>query len=630
VDPDGRRSWLRISISAGLVVVLAIVVARYPPGPAVAGIPLLGFALLIWRAPGVAIPLLLAALPLANLAPLTGSLFVTEFDMLLLAALAARLVCPRPPLANMHVLVVSPWLIAAVFLSAMASALVGLLPLQPLDVNAFANYYSHYNALRILKGFVEGFALVGLMRSDALAGRDWRNSLIVGMSAGLAGVVAVVLWERHVFPGLLHLSSVYRITATMFEMHIGGGYIESYLVAAIPFALVGAVAAQTTFLRLVAGAIFVAATYAMAVTYARGGYAGYAVALSVLIAAGLARGLLARRWVAMAGLVSLLAVISACVALPVVGGSYMQWRLSMADVDARTRLAHWRDALDLIPPTWTARIFGAGLGTFPERYFYGSAEGNRPGTFSYRRDEGSSYVRLGGGEPLYLGQRVSIQPHTNYRLVVEFRSETRGASLNVPLCQKSLLYSFSCAWFELTPSGIPGVWDREVIVFDSRDLGRGSWHQRRPVELALVNFKPGTVIDVRLIGLYDKNGNDLVKNGNFSRGGDFWFFSTDNHLPWHIENFFVQLRFEQGWLGLLAVGSLMLAALATLARAVPRGDAAACATLAAISGVLVVGFFNSLLEAPRLMALVVLLLCLGAGWPGSRAMRRQVPSAAQI
>jgi len=618
VAPNSRPSGLRIAASVALIAVLSMVVASYPLGPAAVGFPLAACALLVWRVPSLSVPLLLAALPLANLAPITGWLFITEFDMLMLVMLAVRLALPRQQAVIMDVPTVRWSLLTWLSVSAVASAIVGLFPLQPLDLNAFANYYSHYNALRTLKGFLSGLVLFALVRSDAQAGRNWRNSLVAGMSLGLAGVVLAALWERHVFPGLLHFSSVYRITATLFEMHTGGGYIETYLVAAIPFALLGAVSGRSIARKVLAASVFVSATYVMAVTYARGGYAGYAVAILVLMATALANGRLAVRWVAVAGLVGALGVISACVALPIVGGSYMQWRFSKLDVDAQTRMEHWRDALSLIPATWTGQILGAGLGTFPERYFYGSAEGPPPGTFSYHRDGNLSYVRLGGGEAVYLGQRVSIRPDGKYRLVVEFRSPNPGATLNVPICEKSLLYSFTCMWAEFVLEGSPRDWSHEELVFDSRELGHGAWYQRRPVELALVNFKPGTSVDVRVVGLYDEASHDLIRNGDFSRGGDFWFFSADDHLPWHIENFFVQLRFEQGWLGLLAVGSLVIAALWRLVRRLGSGDVAACAALASVSAVLVVGLFASLLEAPRITALFILMLLLGAGWPYTR------------
>ena len=196
----------------------------------------------------------------------------------------------------------------------------------------------------------------------------------------------------------------------------------------------------------------------------------------------------------------------------------------------------------------------------------------------------------------------------------------------MPICEKSVLYSFRCMWAAFMLERGRQDWSHEDLVFDSRELGHGAWYQRRPLELGLVNFKPGTSVDVRVVGLYDEAQRDLIRNGDFSRGGDFWFFSADDHLPWHIENFFIQLRFEQGWLGLLAVGSLVLVAIRRLMRTAARRDVAACAALASVSAVLVVGLFASLLEAPRVTALLVLLLCLGAGWPKEGGLSQALPN----
>jgi hypothetical protein len=295
----------------------------------------------------------------------------------------------------------------------------------------------------------------------------------------------------------------------------------------------------------------------------------------------------------------------------------MHWRFGKLNVDAQTRFRHWHDALNLIPSTWTAFLIGTGLGGFPERYLQASKEGHQPGTYRYRHDSNSSFVTLQGGEPVYLGQRVPIQPNSTYRLVVDYRADGPMTFLHVPICAKSVLYSSACLWVRMHPDTQPATWAHEEVTFNSRNLGRGAWYQRRPVELALVNADRGTSIDVKRVSLYDASNQDLITNGDFSRGGNFWFFSADDHLPWHIKSLPVQLRFEQGWLGMLVFGALCIAALVRLAPIVGKGDAVAAATLASVSAMLVLGLFNSMLESPRISALLVLLLLLGAGWPRS-------------
>ena len=103
----------------------------------------------------IAIPLLL---PVLDLAPLSGRFFWDEFDVLLAATLGVRLLMPLPPRQKqMPLPKAALWLL---FASVLASAAVGVWPLAPVDANAFSNYLSTYNALRVGKGYVwRGHAL---------------------------------------------------------------------------------------------------------------------------------------------------------------------------------------------------------------------------------------------------------------------------------------------------------------------------------------------------------------------------------------------------------------------------------------------------------------------------------------
>jgi hypothetical protein len=100
---------------------------------------------------------------------------------------------------------------------------IGLLPLSPLDANAFTNYLSHYSGLRVAKGFRGRYS----NRADALDGARPRHAFICSrMWLGLAGVIAVGVAERASFASLVNLTVPYRITATFSTMHTGGSEIE--------------------------------------------------------------------------------------------------------------------------------------------------------------------------------------------------------------------------------------------------------------------------------------------------------------------------------------------------------------------------------------------------------------------
>ena len=81
---------------------------------------------------------------------------------------------------------------------------------------------------------------------------------LAGMLAGLCGVLAVVVWERTAFAGLLDFAGEYRAEGPFPELHTGGGDVHAYLVLAMPFVVAWIVLRPTLF-RVVAGtALFIA------------------------------------------------------------------------------------------------------------------------------------------------------------------------------------------------------------------------------------------------------------------------------------------------------------------------------------------------------------------------------------
>jgi hypothetical protein len=251
-----------------------------------------------------------------------------------------------------------------------------------------------------------------------------------------------------------------------------------------------------------------------------------------------------------------------------------------------------------------------GLGRFPDTYLWRNPQGARPGNFRYAQENGNGYLRLGAGETLYLAQRVAVQPNTRYRLAFDLRGDGERLELTLPLCEKQLLDSRRCNW---NTYEVPGgkVWQRKEVTLDSGPIGEGNWLSRPPVELFLFNGKKDQQLAIDNVSLRAPDGRELLRNGDFSAGGDSWFFKTHDHLAWHIKNVWVSLVFEQGWLGLVAFNLLMLATLAHLGRAALRGNAAPAAALTAVLGFLTVGLFASPFDAPRLTALCFAVLAVG-------------------
>lgn len=613
-------AWL---CSMLIFVIVAVAVYHYPLGTFWASVGLLAYAGVLWRYPLLALPAVLAMLPLLNFAPWTGWILLDEFDLLIAVTLVVRLLQQRPDTGELRLAGIATLALALLAVSFFASALVGLIPFSPLDHNALSGYYSSFNSLRVLKGFAWALALLPLIVEEMRRGRAAELRFVAGMVAGLCGVVAVSVWQRAVFTGLLDFVKEYRITATFPEMHTGGGYVETYLAAAIPFT-VAWIMLKPGIVRFVPGAmLFICASYALAVTYARAGYLAYAGALIVAGAVVFIYWSRSRAWkprhIAAAALVLAAAVV---VMVSVLTASYMQSRLASVRGDAATRTQHWSDAAGMMNDGWKSMLIGMGLGSFPRTYLLKNPHGVVPQTFSYLREEDNVFLRLGSGDALYLTQHVDVVAATTYVLSLYLRSSTRNARLRAYLCENALLYSFRCRSVDVGVASTNGSWEHHEVALNSGDVGQGSWPMRRPVAVALYHPGRGT-LDIDNVRLLHPRGFSLIANGDFSKGGNRWYFSTDNHLPWHIKHLWVQILFEQGWFGIFAVGFAVILAMARLAVQAWRGDLFGGTLLASVSAFMMLGFFDSTFDVPRLTTLLFILLFVAL----SRAGLQRAPLA---
>jgi len=599
--PEPKKAKTRTAPPArltalGLLVAAALSVLGYPLG----WMPLLLLLMLAavcWRWPGSWLIVVPAALPLLDFSYLSGRLFWSEFDTLLLLTLAIAYSRERD---NPAMIWPGRLPLAIYAVSALISLISGLLPLAPLDFNAFTHYTSPYNALHAIKGLA--FALVFL----PLVKAEWnRNAgqftarLSLGMSLGLALELLYVLWERATYSGLWNFDTDYRITGSFPGMNIGGASIEAYLVLAAPFVWLWAWPHRRVWAMLLAGGLYALAAYGVMVTFSRGGQAAFVMA-TLLTLAGFAQLTGKSRKQGILGILVLMVgvVVAGLVAWPIVSGKFSQSRLATIQADAGTRTAHWRDAFDIFSQAGNP-VLGAGSGTFPAAFFWYSSAPTRPATYAFVKEGGNVFLRLGGGETLYFEQVVPVQPERTYRLLLDVRSSSKSAALTVPVCEKALLYSFTCAWNTLKFSGGDGQWQHREIRVRTDGFGPPGSLLQRPVKLSMFNPDRTTLIDVDNVALLDESGRDLVRNGDFSKGMQGWFFSTDSHLAWHAKSLFVHVLFEQGWLGLGALLAVLAVAGWTLLKRAGH-DALALTLFVSLAAFLVVGVVDSLIDEPRL------------------------------
>lgn len=319
-------------------------------------------------------------------------------------------------------------------------------------------------------------------------------------------------------------------------------------------------------------------------------------------------------------IVTALVVAALAMIIPVAGNYRMHERFTQVNTDLATRTAHWRDGLGMIAPGWIAEIFGMGLGSYPQHYFWDNRTGEIPGVQTYLNENGNTFLRLGGpratignGELLSVFQMISVDPGRTYTLSFDLRSNTKDTILLADLCEKWLLYPVACAaWQGLTGTKVDKAeWTHFEKVIRTAGLGQWYWFGKRPMHFWLGVEKANAYVEVDNVALVDDAGRNLIKNGDFSDANDWWYFSSDkHHLPWHAKNIMIHVLFEQGWVGVVLVSLLLMYALGKFARRVLRRDFFAVAPLAALAGFLVVGMFDSLLDFPRLTLMFYLLLFL--------------------
>ena len=550
------RTLLSLLLLGGV----GIALWNYPLNRAWMAGALAAYAVAIWQVPRLVLPATLALLPWLDLSPWTGWVLLNEFDLLIAVAIALHLL--REPSRSVRIDLAESgiWAIALLLLSFIASTIVGVLPLAPLDWNAMASYYTGYTALRQFKGFAWALVLFYWLLNERRHARFDAQALVSGLLVGLVGVIAVVVWERLVFAGLADFAGEYRVEGSFPELHTGGGDIHAYLVMAIPFVVAWTVIRPVP-IRIGLGVVmFALASYALAVTFTRGAFVGYSATMGVGVIAAAVLWWRHRRTAGIGPLV----LVSACVAVvlvvivPVLSGAFMQSRLASARSEASVRIQHWDQAIGMMATDPRTMIFGMGLGSFPRTFLIRDPE-QASATFSYVREDANTFLRLGSGKPLYLGQRVAILPGRDYRLSLDMRSTDPKAAVDVSLCEKSLQQSFRCIGTKLEADGPGNSWQHRTATLNSGAIGSGSWPLQRPVVLSVASALKNGLVEVDNIRLIDDAGRELIANGDFAQGGARWYFYADDHLPWHIFNLGAALLFEMGWLGLLAVASAVSA-----------------------------------------------------------------------
>lgn len=293
-------------------------------------------------------------------------------------------------------------------------------------------------------------------------------------------------------------------------------------------------------------------------------------------------------------------------------GYRMEARSTTIYEDLQVRWNHWRQGVGLMPEGMTPTVLGSGLGTFPISSLTGSAQAQEHGSYHFLYPGPDPVLRLIGNGDLRFAQRLADVDPGVYHLRVLARGVSGQPSLDVSVKNRSLLeqFRYQPGIAENIPLGQSKSTLTEFLLdIDLSDVATTPWYDPAYLMLSFGNGGPNdSALDIAEISLIDKQGNNLLTNPDFRQGGDHWLPYNDyQHLAWHLKNFYVNVYFDQGLLGLLAFLTLLFPGFMRSRRHASYGSLFAVALLAALSGFLILGLVSTLLDVPRLMTLFLLL-----------------------
>ncbi len=617
----------------------------------------LGFFYLVCIAnawwPGIWLLAVPAALPWLNFSPWTGWLIFDEFDLLLLGvfagaycglawsaynAVATRSIAigkvKQHQARQSDIAFVI--LITAVAVLGVVGLVRGFRDADGFTFGWFQGYTDPLNSLRVFKSLLFGLLTLPLLRVEMRVSRTRAsNRLALGMVLGLASVSLAALWERAAYPGIFDFSTVYRITALFWEMHVGGGAIDAYLAMAMPFVLWALATARGPLRWGLSAALALFSVYACLTTFSRGVY--LAVALSLILAVLLWRmqtqitddgawltatqagARKSRRRAGATWLLGLVVVI--LIGAVFTEGTLGMGRFSKSEKDFNGRMARWQEGVNLLDSS-SRWLFGLGLGRLPANYaqripkqageFSGRVQMHEdvPGTASRRQ-----YVTLFGPatrpnlQGLFaLTQRVDIDASRGYRIGLDIRSPI-GARVVVQLCERHLLYDWDCQDAYVQAGALPGQWQHWVAQLSGAPLSSGRWYAPRLGMLAISVLDSGRSVDFNNVSLTADDGRELLTNGDFSSSLAHWFPAAQYYfLPWHIDNLYLEVLIERGVTGALVFAVLILWTLMRLLSTSGRALSLSPYLAASLGGALSVGTVSSVMDVPRVAFLLLLLV----------------------
>lgn len=233
----GASTLVRRIVATFLLAVTVYLTVSLPYARESVGLIATLVAFTVYQLPRLAFVWVGIAIPAYDLTPNTGRFYFNEFDIWLLPAIAPALWSARSSSLNL-IKRIDALLLGLLLISSLISMGVTLWE-SALDTEPTWNAYDNaLNAIRITKPVMYASLLLWVLYGHDTSVRKASFYFAVGTAIGLLATTIAVAIERCQFGGFFDISSMMRPTGPFADMHVGGAYLDAYLVGALPLLLI--------------------------------------------------------------------------------------------------------------------------------------------------------------------------------------------------------------------------------------------------------------------------------------------------------------------------------------------------------------------------------------------------------
>lgn len=288
------------------------------------------------------------------------------------------------------------------------------------------------------------------------------------------------------------------------------------------------------------------------------------------------------------------------------GGAYMGDRFTTSERDFGNRISHWALALSTLQSS-SDYFFGKGVGRFPSSFHFAGPREKITGSYGINV-EGSNEIlslvsanhSMSEGDILRVSQRLSMSETGPFEVEFKGRS-SMPVRVHLEVCEKHLLYEAACLFGSVVVQPGETGWNRYRTKLVGAPLNRELLGRLRFKVFSIGLVSHSAKVDIDDIVIYDGSGTSLLANGDFSDNMAHWFMTSDrDHMPWHTKSLPVNLLVDQGIVGLAIFALLTVFALGKMLACRHVNSGIAPYVVAGVTGYLIVGLFDSLLDVPRL------------------------------